>query len=68
MNAKTADIAIAVLEALPTLVTASTEVLDWIRRTAADLKTMQAEGRDPTPEEWAALHARIGALRGELNG
>jgi hypothetical protein len=61
-------LAVQVLEILPTLITASSEALGFIESTTATLKAMQADNRDPTDAEWAALDAQIATLRAELNG
>jgi hypothetical protein len=61
-------LAIQALEVLPTLVTASANALSFIDSTTASLKSMQAEGRDPTDVEWDALNAQIATLRAELDG
>lgn len=45
-------------------VTGAIDALDWGRER---LEAMAAEGRDPTPEEWAALNARTQALRDALH-
>ncbi len=61
-------LAIQVLEILPTLITASSEALGFIDSTTAALKAMQADNRDPTDAEWAALGAQIATLRAQLRG
>lgn len=58
MNA--AAFAIAVLQALPYLLQAGAEVGALVNSAVASLKAMQAEGRDPTAAEWAALNATMG--------
>jgi len=62
-----AGIALTVLEELPRLVQMSEDVLAWVQRQRDVISTAQAEGRDPTPEEWDALHREIEALRGALH-
>lgn len=58
-------LAIQILEALPALITASEEVVQLVRSAAAALEAA-GEGRDPTDEEWAALHAQQAALLEKL--
>jgi hypothetical protein len=53
---------ISFLEVLPGLIQAGVEVVTLITSTVAQVKTMIAENRDPTAEEWDALHAKIAAL------
>jgi hypothetical protein len=60
-------LAIQVLEILPTLITASSEALGFIDSTTAALKAMQADSRDPTDAEWAALDTQIATLRAQLD-
>jgi hypothetical protein len=60
-------LAIQALEVLPTLITASADALGFIDSTSSALKAMQAENRDPTDAEWAALNAQIATLRAELD-
>jgi hypothetical protein len=59
--------AIQALAALPPLLRAGADVLASIEQTVAALRAMQAEGRDPTAEEWAAQHARIAADLAQLD-
>ena len=47
--------AIQALTLLPGLIQAGAEVLALIQTTTTALNAMQAEGRDPTEAEWAAL-------------
>lgn len=49
--------AIQALTLLPGLIQAGAEVLSLIQTTTTALAAMQAEGRDPTDGEWAALRA-----------
>lgn len=60
------SLAIAALEALPAIVTASEEALGFIEQTVVALRAMQADNRDPTDAEWAALNAQIDTLRAQL--
>jgi len=60
--------ALQLLQAIPTLLAAGRDVAAMIEQGSTALKAMQAEGRDPTPEEWDALNATIAALRAELHG
>lgn len=62
------DLAIEVLTALPSLVTAGEEALALMNSTTASLRAMQAENRDPTDAEWDAVHAVIATLRARLDG
>lgn len=43
------------------------DIAGMVEETLAALKAMQAEGRDPTDAEWAALNARTEALRADLH-
>lgn len=67
MNASSITLAITLLDALPGLILASTEVLSLISSTSATLSKMQAENRDPTDEEWSALHSIIATLTARIN-
>lgn len=68
MNSTAAlTLAITLLEALPRLITASSEVLALINSTAANLRQMQADGRDPTLAEWYALDSVIATLTARIN-
>jgi hypothetical protein len=49
--------AIQALTLLPGLIQAGVEVVTLIQTTTTALNAMQAEGRDPTDAEWAALRA-----------
>lgn len=59
--------AIQLLEALPPLLAAGKDVSVLISQGAANIKRMQAEGRDPTEAEWGELHDTVAALRAELH-
>lgn len=61
-------LATMVLEILPKLVQASTEVYTLIHNTNSLLKTMQSEGRDPTAEEWDDINKQIHDLSNQLQG
>lgn len=61
MNAIT--FALAAFDVLPGLIAAGMDVVSFISKTSADLKAMQAEGRDPTPEEWDTLNKVVEDLR-----
>lgn len=58
--------AIQALETLPTLISGSIEAVKFIEDAVKALKTMQAENRDPTPEEWDSLNALIEQLQAQL--
>lgn len=60
------DLAIALLQALPSLVVASAQVIQLIESTRATIQQAQAEGRDPSPAEWDQLHDTIALLRAQL--
>jgi hypothetical protein len=62
MDATAIALAITVLENLPALITASEEVIALISSTVTSLRQMQAEKRDPTDAEWAAVHSVIDIL------
>jgi hypothetical protein len=61
-------LAIQALEVLPPLISAGADALGFIDSTTSALKVMQAENRDPTDTEWAALNAQIATLRLQLDG
>lgn len=58
---------IQLLSSLPALIQAGIDVTGLIQQSSDAIKRMQAEKRDPTPEEWDALNSRIKALRDELH-
>jgi hypothetical protein len=66
MNATAVALAIAVLQSLPALITASAEVIALINSTVTSLKQMQAENRDPTDAEWAAVHSIVDTLTARI--
>lgn len=55
--------AIEALNLLPGLISAGMDVVEFATKTSNGLKVMQAEGRDPTDEEWNALNATVEELR-----
>lgn len=55
------------LQSLPGLIAAGVEVVDLIQKGNAKLKELQAEGRDPTPEEWDDLNDSIDEKRRRLH-
>lgn len=59
--------AIEFLNLLPSIVQMTEELAALVQNTSVALKAMQAEHRDPTPEEWAALDAQVQALRDQLH-
>jgi hypothetical protein len=61
-----ATIAIAVLQSLPALIAAGQDVVSLIENTVQVIGKAQAAGTDPTPEEWAALDAKINQLRSQI--
>lgn len=67
MDATAIALAIAALQALPTLMAVSVEVAGFISSTVTSLQAMQAEGRDPTQAEWDALNTQISVLRSQLD-
>lgn len=50
---------ITFLETLPRLVSAGIDVFERTKQLVAVLKNLRDENRDPTPEEWDALHATL---------
>lgn len=56
------------LQSLPGLIAAGIEVVDLIKHGNDKLKEFQAEGRDPTDEEWDALNDAIDSKRKRLHG
>lgn len=58
---------IQLLTALPSLVKAGMDITALVQEQTAKIQAMQAEKRDPTPQEWDELNARIKALRDELH-
>lgn len=59
--------AIQLLSALPALIKAGMDVTALIQDSTAKIRVMEAEKRDPTPQEWSELNAKIKALRAELH-
>lgn len=59
--------ALQLLNVVPGLVAAGANVVGLIQDGRAALQKMQDENRDPSPEEWDALNARIGELRKALH-
>ena len=49
--------ALQALSALPNLIQAGIDVALMIQHATLALQSMHEEGRDPTADEWAALHA-----------
>ncbi|HUY04988.1 MAG TPA: hypothetical protein VMV33_17050 [Rhodocyclaceae bacterium] len=58
---------LAVLDALPGLVAAGKDVAEFAVQQRAVLSAMEAEGRDPTPAEWAALGTSVAADEAEVH-
>lgn len=67
MNPTTLMMALQLLQSLPALIAAGAEVKDLIEEQTTSLKNMADTGRDPTPEEWAYLNAKIDQLRASLH-
>lgn len=59
--------ALQALEAMPTLISAGQSVIGLVEHSSAAIKTMQAESRDPTQQEWDDLNATIDSLRKQLH-
>lgn len=59
--------ALQVLQSLPTLLAAGQSVTTLVHQANDALAKMQAEKRDPTPEEWDALNSTISGLRDQLH-
>ena len=59
-------LAINVLQALPAVIIAGEETIQLIHSTVATLQVMQAQNRDPSPSEWAAIDAQLATLTAEL--
>ncbi len=58
---------INLLTSLPGLIAAGINVKQLLDEHRAVLQGIQAQGRDPTPEEWANLDNRIKALQATLH-
>lgn len=56
------------LSLIPIVLQVGGDVLGTIQKGRADLATMKAQNRGPTPEEWAALDGQIDALMAQLKG
>ena len=59
--------AMNLLQTLPGLLSAGIQIEGVIAGTLATLHKAQAEGRDPTNEEWDAMHQQIEAARASLS-
>ena len=59
--------ALQALSVVPQLVSAGAEVVNLTMDTITALEKMQAEKREPTPEEWEAINTRIAELRARLH-
>lgn len=57
--------AIEALSALPDLIAAGVNVVEFIGAANTALKTMQSEDRDPTDAEWEALNQAVETLRAQ---
>lgn len=58
--------AMAVLAAIPQLVAAGQDVVTFVEAQSAALTAMQAAGRDPSADEWAALRAQVNNATDQL--
>ena len=65
MDATAINFAIQIIEALLKVIPAISEAYKLASNSVTALKVMQAEGRDPTTEEWDALNATVQKLRDE---
>jgi hypothetical protein len=61
-----ATVALAVLQALPQLIQAGQDVTGLIETAVTVITQAQANGTDPTPDQWAALDASIKQLRSQI--
>lgn len=59
--------ALQVLQSLPALIEAGHNVSTLLKSSAAALRQMGEEKRDPTDDEWADLNTVIDGLRSELH-
>ena len=59
--------AIQLLSALPALIDAGMSIKNLVSDSTAALNKMQAEKRDPSPQEWQNLNDQITALRNQLH-
>lgn len=59
---------LAALAAIEQLAQAGASVMALVSEVKATVTAMQAESRDPTDDEWAALNAQIKAELDKLNG
>ncbi len=57
--------AVEVLNALPQLIVAGVDILQFLHDSNSAIKKMQVENRDPTNEEWDALNKIIEDLRAQ---
>lgn len=57
--------AITVLNMLPSLISTGKDIVKFIEESNTALKAMQAEGRNPTDEEWDTLNKAIEDLRAQ---
>lgn len=61
-------LAMELLSALPALIEAGRDIAGLVKEGNETLAKAQAEGRDPTKEEWDELNKKIAELRAELHG
>lgn len=55
------------LAVLPQLISSGRDVIGLVQHATETARRMHDEKRDPTPQEWDELNARIGALQTELH-
>jgi hypothetical protein len=67
MNPTAIAYAVQLVGALPGLIQAGVDITRTLREGQSKLQQFEAEGRNPTPQEWDALNAEIARLRGELH-
>ena len=58
--------ALKALQALPSILAAGSDALAHIRATQTAVAAMQAQGRGPSEQEWAAQDDTINGLMGQL--
>jgi len=63
----TLAMAISILEVLPSVLEAGSAAEQLVVSGLANIRAMEAQGRNPSPTEWAAIEAQIATLSGELD-
>lgn len=66
MNTTSIAFALAILQALPTLIQAGDQALQLIEEGIASLQAMQAQNRDPTDAEWQAINDLVTQLQAKV--